>query len=84
MEQNQQLKALLVKDFNKIFDDLDLFIECIPYLAKMVNQDEFIEYVGLKYHTVNRRFHDPNLWKIEELRKAKDFFVNYNLGKKEV
>lgn len=81
MQQNQQLKSLLGKDFNKIFDDLDLFVECIPYMVKMVGQDEFINHLGLNYHTLNRRFNDPKMWKIEELRKAKDFFVDYHLGK---
>lgn len=75
------LKSLLDKDFNEIFDDLELFVECIPQLVKLVGQVDFLNHMGFSYYQFNRRLNDRNRWNIDELRKAKDFFVDYRLGK---
>jgi hypothetical protein len=77
---SKDLKQLLQKNFDTIFNDMELFIFCIPDLAKVVGLKEFMKKMKLTTSQYYRRIEDPDKWNITELKKAKEIFKEYNLG----
>lgn len=71
--ENIRFRELMGKDFDAIFHDLDLFIEALPRMAKVIGQEEFSRQMGFGSHMVlYRRIKSPGQWKVEELHKAKE------------
>ena len=82
MDKQAELKQLLQKNFDALFDDVDLFSRHIPDLVKFVGVNEFFKAMEVSSRLYYRRIKDPDEWTLGELKKAKAIFKQYNLGAK--
>lgn len=80
-DKSQELMLLMSLSFEKLFADLDIFMANIPALARLIGVDEFRSQMGLSKPQYYRRINEPGKhWTVLELKKAKDIFLNYNIG----
>ena len=75
----QRLKQLLRMNFEEIFNGMDLFVDHIPDMAKMIGLDTFMNRMGFRKSKYYHRLKHGN-WTREELRKCMELFQEYNLG----
>lgn len=81
ISKEDKLKELLNRNFEDIFDDLDLFISNIPSMVKLIGLQTFLEKMQFTKTQYYRRTNAPEKWLIEELQKAKLIFIDFGLGK---
>lgn len=77
---NKDLETLMKKDFSLIINDLEKFIEGIPRLAKITGLEQFYKEMGFTHAQYYRRVKNPNVWTLEELKKAVQIFQKFNIG----
>jgi len=78
---DDNLKELLNKDFEVIFNDMDLFIFNIPVLAKVIGVGSFLTKMGFTQRQYYLRTNFPEKWTVQELKNAKDIFLETGFGK---
>ena len=78
---NKKIKMLLDKDFSTLFDNVLLFRELIPKLARMIGVRQFYQDMKMTKSQYYSRTRQPDKWKLSELIRASEIFKEHNLGK---